>query len=819
MYLLIGGLLLFMLTGQPLAQLEARMRDFMSAGQVAPEQIKKDRVEYVDDVLVWLKKNNDQLLRRHHDLRKARLMKSLRSALYHLGHQVITAKGNFGYNIHRLNGSDHPIEVMNKIRPYNNEVTALWVQSNPEVQFAVLIEDDRQRVKTLDAIRDLNDHFNILHLNEKFLLNCAQFGQFDGNYCAEIYFDKDSRNGLQWYEEYQTQDIPEEMWGRCYACGSIGPIPTMTCLSCGSPDLEQVPLQAAQVETQKSADWQKSGEVDCKFSRSWNHHFSYTTGPGLSPWRYHEEDWAREAAEHKFGKLDGTANDSAWQADELMHPDRVMRRAERQSNTASIGSDYGDTDDCVLIQRFWRNPEMLHYIAGTKDTKLPNGEVVPARVRWSEYFSKGLCTLTAPGTASFIDMYPEMHAERFIDGIFGVSPGQEIGHGNDDAPVAQKQYNLLHSGEYHYIQRTFHPSIVAKRNAFKGENLRLFNRPDGVLQYKGDEDVRTLFSVVQAPELSSRIPLLKESLDAMLQAQTGAQNSQGDYPGVNNPTATAAKIGLAKTTTKAALHLILYAGFIKEIRLRTLTLAQNNYDSLRLIQSTDPLSAQRRAKVLDSADLRYSVMAYVKEGSYLPDLQEVKRANFVAAAEVRTKMQAAGIASPALDKQIDELFQTDFAKEHRSERQYQCEDEFDEMREALPVAMMMPNLQMGAMYLMSLRPTEVEEKGHEQKADWWRDLLGSPEGRQLPPVLREAIKLKIYAEAHAEMLNREFIAYAAQIGAGLLAPPLSTGLGPQDAAKLPAMPPQAMNEETDGKEAQANRAAQKKDANQLAPSL
>lgn len=782
-----------MLSGSQTALFDAQMREVMAVQRTQPEQVRKDQLEYID-FYTYFNDANEKLLRRHADLRKARLMKSLRSALYYLGHQVLVPKG-FGYQIKQLSGADQPIYVMNKLRPYSDDVTARWVQSNPQVEFAVLVEDERQRVKTLDAIRDLNDHFNILHFTERLLLSCAKFGQFDGNYCVEIYYDPDSRNGFQWFEEFERQELPEETWGLCQDCGytvNVTDPYNAVCEHCGSQNVEVQQMPGAQIDVPKAAEWRNSGEVVVKFSNPWSHHASYTTGFADSPWRYHEEDWAREYVEAKYGKLDQTATKTEWQHDELMHPDRVMRRADRQRGAA--GSETPDEDDCILMQRFWREPEALHYLACKAPVDLPNGQQVPAGVRLSEVFPRGMMILTAPGLPRFLDVVGDSHKERFVDGIYGLSPGQHIGHGNEDSIEAQRQYNLLHSGEYKYVQRTFHPSIIAKQKAFRGEPLRLFNRPDMVFQYKGDEDVRSIFSTIQAPELSPRIPLLMERLDATMQQTTKSNNSTGDYPGVMKETATASKIGENRNVMQSGLHLILFGGFMKEVRVRTLTIAQNNYESLRLIQSTEPLSAQRRAKVLDVADLRYSVMAYVKEGSYQPELQEIKRANFIAATDVRMKLQQAGMWTPALARQVDDLFQTDFGQERTRERQYQCEDEYEQMLASANEALLQPTLEAGALFLYSLTPVEVEETGHEMKANWWRDLLSSPEGRALPPVLREAIKLKIYAEANAEVQNRAFIAQAAMSGAGLVAPLVAQGLQPGEVQQPP--PPAEATKET-----------------------
>ena len=205
--------------------------------------------------------------------------------------------------------------------------------------------------------------------------------------------------------------------------------------------------------------------------------YSLTTGPETSPWRYVEEDIPREQIEAIYGKISsGTASDERWANDESMHPQRVMRRAARQRG----GYEYGEDDnDNILMQRFWYQPEMLALLSCQTPVTLPDGTQIPAGERLSDVFPDGMCIITAPGLPHFLNVIHENHAQRFTDGRYGITIGQNVGHGIEDGVEAQRQTNILKSGTFRYLQKTLQPSIAVNGRVF--QDSRLFNRIDNVI--------------------------------------------------------------------------------------------------------------------------------------------------------------------------------------------------------------------------------------------------------------------------------------------------------------------------------------------------
>ena len=767
----------------------SRINESRRVTGVSPVQAKRDQVVAVS-FYDHFKALNEKLLGRQKSLWRSYFMLWLRSALYYDGKQILVPRtGGFGYDIRQLRGTDHQIYVYNKLRPYSDEVTSMWVQSNPEVLFGVLDQDDRRAARAIGEIEILNKYFNYLHLTEKNLELIAKGGQFCGNYHWEVWFDKDAKNGFEWYDEYKQINMPASMWFECLEpdCGQIGEMPENgQCPHCGGMVTPQMmPAVNQQIPDEENSEYRQAGEVVARPFPAWSQRYNLACEPSLSPWRYAEEDLPKEKIEFEYGKLDGRADDQSFAQDEQMHPERVMRRAQR-----ARGYDWGESEDDVdnvLSQRFWYNPEMLAYNCCDAPTTLPDGRQIPPGERWSDVFPQGLCILTSPGQSRFLSVYDEMHAKRFIDGVYGITPGVKVGHGYEDGVEMQRQKNLIRSGRFRYLQKTLQPSMVVNNRVFK--NTDVFNRVDHIISTNNSAipegtKVGDHFAPVVAPPVNPQVFAVDQELDADIQAALKAYNSQGDFAGISNETATAAKIGLAKSTSAHNLYLALYAGSLKELGIRRIELAQEHYGELRLIHEVDTFGRKGKSREIRSVNLRVNVMGWVKVGSFMPNLQMEQRAAFTEAANVAVLLQGVGMLNAASIKEINEKFQTDFSFERQAEKIDACEEALDLMYQAYQATGGM----VTAQELYALAPADPYALGHDAKILFWRDWRGSREGREAPPPIFDAAALHIEEEVMA-LIQEQQIKAGASIagqqlvpGQGMLPPAEESGAGPAEQA-------------------------------------
>lgn len=747
-----------MWTGQIRAQVA------LDESNVTPEQVKRDHVQRVD-FYPYFADFCRRLLDRQKTLWREYYNIWLRSALYYDGKQILVKRTNgFGFDVKRLTGIDHPLFVYNKLRPYSDEVTSMWVQSNPEILFAALDEDDRRAEKALSEIELLNEYWNHLHFTEEVRQDIAKHAQFTGNYHFEVWFDPNSENGFEWIEEFAPLQMPESLWYECLDCGQMGEMPEgAMCPHCGSQMVTPHVMPAVDVADgiQTRAEWQQAGEVVVKPFPAWSQRYSLTTGAGNSPWRYAEEDQAKETVEFNYGKLDPSASQEMWGFEEDMHPERIMRRAERQRG----GYEAEDDTDNVLTQRFWLQPEMIHYTAPDKDTTLPNGETIPAGERLSDVFAdSGMHILTAPGLPRFLNVTHESHLRRFVDGKYGITPGVKVGHGNEDGVEHQRQRNITKSGKFRYFQKTLQPSIAVNNRVFK--DSRLFNRVDNVISINNgslpdNTKVADHFAHVAPPAINPQIFLEEEQQDADMQAALKAYNSGGDFAGVQEQTATATRIGASREARNHNVHLALFAGTIKEVAVRRVELAQENYNNLRLAATIDNLSGERKVRTINAVNIRCHYIAWIKTGSFMPNLDLEKQAQFTEAVNASVALAGINLLNPASLQTINRRFNTDLTFERLNERVEECEETLDMMLQAF--AQMQGMITPEELYM--LNPVEIAATGHEAALLWWRDWLASREGRTAPEIIKQAVRIHIGQRYQALLTEQSYMAALANVGA------------------------------------------------------
>jgi len=745
----------------------------------------RDRVEPID-FHKYFKAQNEKLLMRQASLWRPHKLRGLRTTMYYEGHQGLRPRaGGLGYEIVPVNlrGREQRIYIINKLRPYSDTFTGLWVQSSPVVEFGALEPDNSRRRRKQRAIRTTNEYLNHLHFTQMFSELCAKYGQFTGGYCAELFFDADAGNGLEWVEEYQNIEVPGEMQYRCLLpdCGATGPMPENgICQDCGSPDVEPVNMPGAQAQQLGKTGWEKRGEIACKFSSPFNHLYSLTEGPQMSPWRYVGEDFSKERVEALYGRLPGNATQKEWITRDDLDCERLIRRAERQ-RIGSGGSSNEEDDDCVKLQRFWYEPEMLHYIAPNQPVEYDGG-VVPPGTRLSEAFPQGMCVLTVPGADRFLRIYPESHKRRFVDGIFGLTPGKVLGHGIEDTYQEQRHYNHLYSARVFHLLKTLQPSIVANADVFTDESV--FNRVDPVIrvdptQIPPTQNLLQQYGVIAMPPVSPDAMAIMEELNAAMQQATKAFTTQSDYPGQRNPTATAARIGADREASGSALHLALYAGFLKEIGIRRLHLAQQHYGELRLLAALNPRTVERDVTEIKKADIEGEFIAWVKPNSWIPNLTTQKREGYQEAIQMLSVLRQQQIDTPQAIRQLEDIYQVDLGYERRNEMEDRCLEELETMQAALAQVGQMAGLidpAMMGMQIAALCPVDPYELGHENAIQFWREWL-TGEGRGAEEVLRAAVRALIDQRMAAMVLERNTIAGIATIGAGMVAPPEATGMG------------------------------------------
>lgn len=678
----------------------------------------------------------------------------------HLG--LYVNKNKFGFQFFRVEKGD-PIYEMNVLEFYHDDVAAQLIAAEPKLEAVPLLTDDAARRRATRGMNLLRDRLDQVLFTDEFRQEYAKLGQVTGQWTAELFFDPDSGDGMEWHEEYRHEEYPGESFLECVACGATTAsddplVGAGICPHCGGEMVAQEIPPVAH-DYLKSASWQSKGEIVGRPVSLWAQRFSMTTGPRLSPWRYVERDVPKEHVEALFGKL-GDRVTSNWK-DEWMHGERVLRRAEAYAS----GQDTIENDDAVLLQDFYLEPEMLCYSASDQDVQLPDGRVIPAGERLSDVFENGLVLTTAPGLNTFLAGRDESHRDRFCDGLFNVQVGEKMGRGIDAAAEYQRQGTVVHSMMYNHVRETARPVLFINERLAPNPAMlqrRIVPVPSAVLT---DKDVSRHFGVMQMPQISSAAPYLLEKLNEGMQRATKSFMGGNFLPGADNSTATGARIASNKQMGIHVPFLANFAQFKRAVLTRGAELAMEHYGEKRLLTVLDGKRSSRIARELQMTDLRDTAWIWViKPGSVSADIPMERQQKLQAALQAATLAQQLGKDTPEIRRQINEVFDVDLFNEHLDEKLDRCLDALDAMKRAFDEGVTDPQM------LYALMPVDAYELGAETRINFWRETLSGEEGYTLPNPIRLAIHLHIEANVAAIAMERQYMAEAASIGAGLLTP-------------------------------------------------
>lgn len=768
----------------------------LHAAGVSFEQLQRDQVQLVD-FEEYFRAENEKMFRRQSDLWRPIIEDGTRHELYFEGFQALT-KGPGGYKVKEVSEENrHRIFVVNRIRPFSNEQAAMWMGVNPKINVIIKDDDPTREQRRIDAADALRDHLNYLWLTSDKLQRWAKHAQFHGRYRAELWFDHDSKRGVEMKPVYQQIPGQEPMaMDECLECGDLNPTspaqPMNGCQGCGSPYVQRHEIPGVEgFQEPAGHEYQEAGEAECIFDPTWAARFDLIVGKDLSPWFYHERDEVKESVEYKYDtKLPAQALEMA-QVDEILHPGRILRRAEQQrSRGLGVG---GQDDQCVLIQRFYYEPDMLHFVALKNPVKIRDMEI-PANVRLSEVFQKtGMCIKTAPGVKTFLEVYPESHKKRFIEGEYDISPGRSIARGNKEAPDYNKWTNVLLSGAFDGALKTLQPSLAVVDEVFP--DGRLFNREDRTIRVKiaqlktlgENANINNALGLVPSPPMNSGIADLLNLFTSEQRRITGSETYlNAEDQGVKPNTATAANIGEDRNDRNNSLQLANFALFIVRLMEGGFDLYKENMGDARLISASDEEKRRRVVKELKRADLEGSYELHCERDSWLPDLKHKQRAAYAEGVGLYLQAVTAGIATPQFVKKLNQVYSIDIMADRKNERIADCEEILEEMQQLAPTV-------FSPDELYARNPVNPFDPQHEVKALWWQEVMTRREARSYHPFVLAAMELYLMEHALGYMQLRGGLATIASIGQGLIAPPVSSGLSAGE--QKPPPPPMVMGDE------------------------
>lgn len=234
--------------------------------------------------------------------------------------------------------------------------------------------------------------------------------------------------------------------------------------------------------------------------------------------------------------------------------DLIEMIAKQGSNTSGYGKErpygtYGDNGKENVMIEMWLQPDAYCDITLSEDEPTIGGKKLKKGTSLLEMFPDGMCVVGMNNMKTIIGLYAENHREHIVVGLYHVQSFCGVGKGISDAVDVQKDINNFRSQMMAFISGRSTPATYYNKDLITEADARdigkpkkaipidFKNAPDGVTSI--NQAIQTLASADPGRSIFEMNSMLQNDLQMSMQV-TDFSNG---LPGVDNKTATGAKIG------------------------------------------------------------------------------------------------------------------------------------------------------------------------------------------------------------------------------------------------------------------------------------
>lgn len=272
-----------------------------------------------------------------------------------------------------------------------------------------------------------------------------------------------------------------------------------------------------------------------------------------SPYFIYESKCSTAVLEHQLDAEIASGND-----EENYGLQRIESLARTGGNVAGDGKDrawgnYNKVENENIVTEMWLQPSEYVDIALDMPEKTVAGRSLPAGNSLLEIFPKGLCAVGINGMQRLIGLYAEDSKDHIVSGLYHVQSFSGVGKGISDAVDVMKDMNDLHSQILAHIKAHSTPGFGYNSAVVSEQDSRKIGQPRTNIPIdftNAPDGARTINDVVQAITPGNPANGAFEYLDKMnnnLQMSMQVTDFSNGLPGVDNKTATGAKIGDANS--------------------------------------------------------------------------------------------------------------------------------------------------------------------------------------------------------------------------------------------------------------------------------
>jgi len=436
-----------------------------------------------------------------------------------------------------------------------------------------------------------------------------------------------------------------------------------------------------------------------------------------------------------------------------------------RSQSGVINKSEDEQQEYTDLTELWLQPEMYGDVKLDQPVKTVAGQEIPAGPL-SDSFPDGMCIMGADSMKTVLYVFNENHRDHWVSGQYHLDPISGAGDGLVDIIEIQRQFNLANSQIFAQIRAQATPAILFDKDLISGDKSA----------YLGNPKMNVPVDLSRLPEqrhLSQAIHQLTPGqipghmieythtfLNNMFQLTAHTTDFSGGLPGVNNSTATGAKIGDALAQSLHSPQLQMLA----EVNRRTALLA------LKLFKRYCPDETYLRVAGRDDAeqgmwlkgaDLDTSVRVEIIPESWLPQSGFERRERlkeFITFFGNVEGLETALARSPKLVGDLIRMSDIEIDVADWDSAMRLGRKRIEQMKKALPMAMELaqtidpavlesmtamgadPKLLFANVLLNAIEPKpNIREMGLETQASYYQDWLTTDEGLAASPILIEAV--------------------------------------------------------------------------------
>lgn len=470
--------------------------------------------------------------------------------------------------------------------------------------------------------------------------------------------------------------------------------------------------------------------------------------------------------------------------------------AKQGGNTTGNGKDnpygqYSNVENENIVTEMWLQPEAYCDIEIPVSEKTVSGGVIP-KGNLMDLFPNGVCVTGINGMKTILQISAENHKDHIVSGLYHVQSFCGVGKGLSDMVDAVKELNDLHSQLLAHTKAHSMPAFAYDSNSITEAQARKTAHPRGMIAVdftQAPEGTNNINQLIQAIVPGNAAPAafqMREYLKQDVQIAAQVTDFSNGLPGVDNKTATGAKIGDANAATVLVPQHLNLANFRKRSAIVIYKLFRK-YKNDPQFFATKNINGITKGKTFNNeifekyVDIDFEIVAnsevpetpYAQRDATMQLLQAMGGAvGLIQGSQMNPEM-VGDLASIFGVTKLQLPRKTDIARV--------CRKRIEQAKKLLSVEMQVQNIisnltgqqpdnaQLPAAIVSQLTPPiHPREPFHLQKIEWLSELLDDDEMMFAPEEVRDVISEMIDMHIEAQAMSTaqsQFLAGAANLAA------------------------------------------------------